>query len=257
MTPSASDLPSDSLSAPALDAAAVKADPLAPPVHIAFIMDGNGRWAQKRGKPRTAGHTEGLKAAKRIIKKAADLGVRYVTLYAFSTENWKRTQEEVGFLMQLIRRHLKNEMNFYRENQIRVRFAGNPEPLPPAIQTEINEVVHDTAAFTGMTVVLAINYGGKDEILRAVAKAARAEPDRLPFLTEADLRRYLDNPDIPDPDFIVRTAGEERLSNFLTWESAYSELIFSSQLWPDYNEADLIDAIHTYQHRTRKFGGLS
>ncbi len=223
------------------------------PTHIGFIMDGNGRWAKNLGKPRTFGHTEGLKTAKRIIKKATEMGVSYITLYAFSTENWKRTQDEVGFLMQLIYKHLRNEMKFYQENGIRVKLAGDASGLPKEIQKELTDVIQSTSHFNQMTVALAINYGGRDEIVRAISKAQLAGEKEI---TEKVLSTFLDNPEMPDPDLIVRTAGEQRLSNFLTWQSAYSEFYYSEKLWPEFSDDDLEAAIYAYQNRTRKFGGI-
>lgn len=223
------------------------------PLHVGIIMDGNGRWAKSQKKARTFGHSEGLKAAKKAVQFAADHGIRYLTLYTFSTENWKRTQEEVGFLFSLIGKHLKNEMNFYRKNEVQVRFCGNLEPLPSALKKEILEVVEETAHFNQLTVTLAINYGGRDEILRAINRALKAKEENI---TAQTLQQYLDNPDIPDPDLIIRTAGELRLSNFLLWEAAYSELYATPVLWPEFKEADFIKALEDYQKRTRKFGGI-
>lgn len=223
------------------------------PVHIGLIMDGNGRWAQKLNKARTFGHSEGLKAAKKIVKYASEIGVQHLTLYTFSTENWKRTEEEVGFLMQLIHTHLKKEMNFYRKNKIRVRLCGALEGLPPALQKEIKEVISDTADFTGLTVTLAINYGGRDELTRAVNRVLK---NGITTITEQMITDNLDNPDIPDPDLIIRTAGEQRLSNFLIWEAAYSEYWFTPTLWPDFSPVEMDQAIAEYNQRKRKFGGV-
>lgn len=220
------------------------------PPHVAIIMDGNGRWATARGLPRTEGHRQGLTAAKRVVAAASRLGVKYLSLYTFSTENWKRTQDEVGFLMNLIRVHLSSELDFYRRNRIRVIHSGSREGLPPEILTEIDEVAADTAGFPGMVVNLAINYGGRDEILRAVARCEGSRP-----LTEFDIAHTLDHPEIPDPDLIIRTGGEMRLSNFLLWQSAYSELYFSECLWPDFDEPDLADALEAFAARDRRFGG--
>ena len=220
------------------------------PPHVAIIMDGNGRWATARGLPRTEGHRQGLTAAKRVVAAASRLGIKYLSLYTFSTENWKRTQEEVGFLMNLIRVHLSSELDFYRRNRIRVVHSGSREGLPSEILKEIDEVSADTAGFPGMVVNLAINYGGRDEILRAVARCGEGRT-----LTEIDIVNALDHPEIPDPDLIIRTGGEMRLSNFLLWQSAYSELYFSKCLWPDFDEPDLSDALEAYAARDRRFGG--
>jgi len=224
------------------------------PRHVGIIMDGNGRWAQARKKPRTAGHREGLEAAKRIVKAASDLGIRYLTLYTFSTENWKRTEEEVSFLMTLIGQHLKREWNFYRENRIRVTHSGDLDGLPESIQQDLREVIRDTASFTGLSVNLAINYGGRDEIIRGVNRWLAA--GNSGNLSEEALRDCLDLPEFPDPDLIIRTAGEQRLSNFLLWEGAYSELHFSEKLWPDWERTDLEEALRAYGTRNRKFGGI-
>ncbi len=226
------------------------------PQHIGIIMDGNGRWAQQRGKARTFGHNQGLQTAKKIVKTAADLGIKYVTLYTFSTENWKRAEEEVSFLMNLIKIHLKKEMNFYRENNIRVMHSGRSEDLPANILKEIDSVMKDTQHSTKLTVNLAINYAGRDEITRSINKHLSENPE-CQKLTEEDIQKSLDCPDFPDPDLIIRTAGEQRLSNFLLWQSAYSEFYFSDKLWPDWNEEDLITAVNAYQFRDRKFGGIN
>jgi len=220
------------------------------PAHVAIFMDGNGRWAQARGLPRTEGHREGLKAAKRIVKSASSLGIHNLTLYTFSTENWKRAKEEVKFLMGLVSKYLCAEFEFYKENHVRVVHSGNLEGLPKDVREAILQVVDDTAGFDGIRVNLAINYGGRDEILRAMAKIP---PNKFPC-TEADFHHYLDLPDLPDPDLIIRAGGELRLSNFLIWQAAYSELYFSDILWPDWTEADLIAALEEYSRRERRFG---
>jgi undecaprenyl diphosphate synthase len=216
-------------------------------------MDGNGRWARQRGQFRTQGHLEGLKAAKRIVKAASDMGVSFLTLYTFSTENWKRSVEEVGFIMGLVRQYLRGELDFCRENRIRVRHAGNRDGLPPDILKDIDETCMDTRHFTGMQVILALNYGGRDEIVRAVKKLTLGgeEPS-----AEA-ISKCLDNPDIPDPDLIIRTAGEFRTSNFLVWEAAYAEYFISGKLWPDWDREDLAEAIDSYRKRERRYGAVS
>lgn len=226
------------------------------PAHVGIIMDGNGRWAQSRNMPRTQGHLEGLKAAKRIVKAASEMGISYLTLYTFSTENWKRTQEEVGFIMGLIKKYLMAEFDFYNENKIRIRFAGNLEGLSQDIAQEVLQVCDKTAHFTGLSVILALNYGGRDEIVRAVKKITQ-KGIGASEITEAIIRQHLDNPDVPDPDLIIRTASELRSSNFLLWESAYSEYYFSEKLWPDWNKIDLEKAIADYQKRKRRFGGIT
>ncbi|AEF83550.1 di-trans,poly-cis-decaprenylcistransferase [Treponema primitia ZAS-2] len=225
------------------------------PVHIGIIMDGNGRWAQKRNQNRTQGHLEGLKTAKRIVKAAGDMGIRYLTLYVFSTENWKRTAEEVGFIMGLVKRYLIEEMDFYRQNRIRIRHTGDPGGLPPDIVRELRQACDDTRDFQGLQVILALNYGGRDEIRRAVQRIVREGPGEI-TVTEDLIRSCLDNPDIPDPDLIIRTAGELRTSNFLLWEAAYSEYYISDILWPDWTEAELQAAVLDFQSRERRFGAV-
>jgi undecaprenyl diphosphate synthase len=225
------------------------------PVHIGIIMDGNGRWAQSRGLARTQGHLEGLAAAKRIVKAASDLGIKYLTLYAFSTENWKRTSDEVSFIMGLVKQYLRAELDFSKKNRIRTRFTGDMSGLPEDIQKEIKDSMSDTAGFEGLQVILAINYGGRDEITRAVNKLANNRVNNG-IISEEDIRKSLDNPDIPDPDLIIRSAGEYRTSNFLLWEGAYSELYFSGKLWPDWQKEDLEEAIKDFESRERRFGGV-
>jgi len=216
-------------------------------------MDGNGRWAQARGRPRTEGHLEGVKAAKRVVAAAAEAGLRYLSLYTFSTENWARAQEEVSYLMLLIRSHLKKEYDFYRANRIRILHSGDLGRLPPDIAQEIDDVTRDTESYTGLTVNLSINYGGRDEIIRAFNRYRDSASRES--LTEDSFRRYLDHPELPDPDLIIRSANEQRLSNFLLWESAYAELYFSPKLWPDWNGDDLKEALLDYSRRVRRFGG--
>jgi undecaprenyl diphosphate synthase len=225
-------------------------------------MDGNGRWAQSRKMPRTQGHLEGLTAAKRIVKAASDLGIRYLTLYVFSTENWKRTGEEVGFIMALIKKYLRGELDFYRENRIRIRHTGDRAGLSRDIAEEIRNAEEDTRDFEGMQVILALNYGGRDEIVRALRRLA-AEGGGLSaggaldgVITEESIRARLDNPDLPDPDLIIRTAGEFRISNFLLWEGAYAEYVISPKFWPDFTGEDLALAVDTYRNRDRRFGAV-
>jgi undecaprenyl diphosphate synthase len=230
--------------------------PAAPlPSHIGIIMDGNGRWAKSRNLPRSNGHLEGLKTAKKIVKAASDQGIKFLTLYTFSTENWKRASEEVGFLMGLIQKYLIAELDFYRQNKIRIKHCGDLSGLPPDIVDSIERVAADTADYAGLTVVLAINYGGRDEIVRAVRKMAS---DGLTgqSITEAAISVRMDNPDVPDPDLIIRTASEYRISNFLLWEAAYAEYYFSDKLWPDWESEDLAAAIRNYSGRDRRFGGV-
>jgi undecaprenyl diphosphate synthase len=225
------------------------------PRHVGIIMDGNGRWARARGMRRVEGHREGGQAAKRVVAAAAAAGLPFLSLYVFSTENWSRTEEEVSYLMFLVRSHLRKEYDFYRRNGVRIVHSGDLERLPPDIVTEIEEVARDTAGFTGLTLNLSINYGGRDEIIRAFRRfAARGEPGQV---TEESFRGYLDHPELPDPDLIIRSANEHRLSNFLLWQSAYAELYFSPKLWPDWTGEDLDAALAEYGRRSRTFGGAT
>jgi undecaprenyl diphosphate synthase len=228
-------------------------DPALLPHHVGIIMDGNGRWAMERGKPRTEGHLEGARAAKRVVKAAAEIGLRYLTLYTFSTENWSRAEAEVSYLMFLIRTNLRSECDFYRNNGIRLVHSGDLSKLPASIVEEIRAAVEDTARYSGLTVNLAINYGGRGEIMRAFHRAI--ERGGNGNLTEESFRAFLDRPEIPDPDLIIRSGNEQRLSNFLLWESAYAELYFSRKLWPDWGGGDLVEALSDYLRRSRRFGG--
>ena len=220
------------------------------PEHVAIIMDGNGRWAKQKGLPRTAGHKEGLTAAKRIVAAAASLGIKYITLYTFSTENWKRAQDEVGYLMGLIKVHLRAEFEFYKKNGIRIAHIGDLGGLPADVQDEIRKAQEDTAHFTGTTCVLAINYGARDELTRAVRLLVEKRAD----ITEETLAGALDI--TPDVDLLIRTGGEQRLSNFLLWQAAYAEFIFTDTLWPEYNEELFFSHIEAFQKRSRRFGAV-
>lgn len=222
-------------------------------------MDGNGRWAKLKNQNRTFGHSEGLKRAKEITKYASDLGLKFLTLYVFSTENWKRTESEVSFLMNLIHIHLTQEFKFYKDNQIRVKIVGSRENLPKLIQEDIEKVEKETNHFTGLTICLAINYGGRNSIVNCIKKiVSQTNSSKISEndINESLVSEYIDFKDFPDADLIIRTGGEKRLSNFLMWQSAYSEFIFSDVLWPDYKidnfEKDLIE----FQNRTRKFGAV-
>ena len=222
------------------------------PAHVAIIMDGNGRWAKQRKLPRTNGHKEGLTAAKNIIREASKLGIKYVTLYTFSTENWKRAEEEVGYLMGLIKMHLRAEFAFYKQNGIRIDHIGDLEGLPEDVQQEIIQAKEETRHFTGTTVVLAINYGGRNEIVRGVKKLVSNNQE----ITEDAITSSFDIPDLPDVDLLIRTGGELRLSNFLLWHASYAELLFTQTLWPDYTPEEFRKDLETFQERTRRFGGV-
>jgi undecaprenyl diphosphate synthase len=220
-------------------------------------MDGNGRWARERGQIRTQGHLEGLKTAKRIVKAASDVGLSYLTLYVFSTENWKRAADEVAFIMALVGQYLRAELDFYRENRIRIRHTGDAGRLPPDIAKELRADCEDTRDVPGMQVILALNYGGRDEIIRGIRTLLAEYADGAGEIREANFRCYLDNPDLPDPDLIIRTAGEMRMSNFLLWEGAYAEYWVSEKFWPDFTEDDFKTALARFGKRERRYGGAN
>ena len=228
------------------------------PVHVGIIMDGNGRWAQKRNLPRTAGHKAGVDRAREIMLAAIEAGVQYLTLYTFSTENWKRPTNEVNYLMRLLGLHLKTEVDFYRKNGIRLHHLGDITKLSPELQKDIRNVIEDSKENTNLNLVLAINYGGHDEINRAVKKYVSnilAQPSpSVP--DEVDFSTCLDLPFLPDADLIIRTGGEKRLSNFLLWQSAYTEFDFCDILWPDYTKNDFFESIQKFQRIDRRFGGV-
>ena len=230
---------------------------LPPPRHIAIIMDGNGRWARKRGLPRTAGHSAGAEAFRRIANYCRTLGVEYLTVYAFSTENWKRSQEEVGGIMLLLRRYLEEAIRDMTKNRVRFRFFGDLSRLSPQLQKLCYDAENQSAEYD-VQVNFCLNYGGRDEIVRAArAFAAQvAEGKRKPEeLTEELFSSYLYSAGVPDPELIIRPSGELRTSNFLPWQSAYSEYVFMDVLWPDFGPQDLDKAIDEYHRRSRRFGG--
>lgn len=223
------------------------------PTHIAIIMDGNGRWAKARHLPRLAGHNAGAKAVERTIKAAQKNGISFLTLYAFSSENWTRPQEEIDGLMKLLSQTLTTYTKTAKEQNIRLWVSGEREPLPGNLLTQIDNSVAETAKNTGLTVNLALNYGARQEITHAVNAAIHAgEKDFSP----ETLGRYLYHPDLPDPELIIRTSGEKRLSNFLLWQAAYSEFYFTPVLWPDFDEKEFEKALADYQTRSRRFGGI-
>ncbi len=227
------------------------------PKHIGIIMDGNGRWASSRNLLRSSGHLEGLKTAKRIIQAASDRKIPFITLYAFSTENWKRSGNEISYLMGLISKYIKKEYPFYTKNNIKILHTGSHNNLPDSVRKNLQNAIKYTSGNTGLTVILAVNYGGRDEILRAIKKYSASESfSNSTIPTENEFCKYFDNPEIPFTDLIIRTAGEKRLSNFLLWQSAYSELFFSDKLWPDWTEKDLDKAIEEFSKRKRNFGGV-
>jgi len=223
------------------------------PLHVAITMDGNGRWATQRKLPRSAGHDKGLHTVKEIVRAASQIGIKHLTLYIFSTENWKRTAAEVGFLMNLIHTHLKQELNFYKENGIRLNHIGDLSALPPNIQKDITDAIDDTKDFPGMILNLAINYGGRDEIIRGIKKII-SDGKKLQDIDEKLISSYLDMPLSPDVDLLIRTGGEKRLSNFLLWHIPYAEQIYIDTLWPDYTVEQFYDNIKEFQNRNRRFG---
>ena len=224
------------------------------PRHIAIIMDGNGRWAKKRGLPRTAGHTAGAKTFKNIARYCNKIGLKYLTVYAFSTENWKRPEGEVKGIMNLLREYLKDAENFKDEN-IRVRFIGDREPLADDIKELMLKNERESENATGLTLYIAINYGGRDEIVKAVQKIIKSGV-KAEDITEKVISDNLYTADCPDPDFIIRPSGEYRISNYLIWQSAYSEFWYSDILWPDFTEKHLEKAIDDFNKRNRRFGGI-
>ncbi len=224
------------------------------PQHIAIIMDGNGRWAKKRGLPRTAGHVAGAKAFKSIARYCNKIGLKYLTVYAFSTENWKRPEDEVKGIMNLLRDYLKDAENFKDEN-IRVKFIGDRTPLDSDIKELMLKNERDSQNATGLTLYIAINYGGRDEIVKAVQKIVDSGV-KADDINEQLISESLYTADCPDPDFIIRPSGEYRISNYLIWQSAYSEFWYSDILWPDFTEKHLEKAIADFNKRNRRFGGI-
>jgi len=240
-----------------METAPLPAAPLPPPVHVAIIMDGNGRWAKARGLPRTAGHKRGAEAVRRAVEAARELGVSYLTLYAFSSENWKRPAGEVTDLMGLLRLYLRNEVSNLHKNGIRLRVIGDRTRLSADINALIDESEAKTAANTALTLVLALSYGGRQEIVCAARKLAeevasgRMSPANI---DEAAFGARLFTADIPDPDLMIRTSGEQRISNFLLWQAAYAEFVFTDVLWPDFGREHLEDAIRAFHGRERRYG---
>lgn len=229
------------------------------PEHVAFILDGNGRWAKKRFLPRNAGHVEGAKTVEKVLEDAHDLGIKYVTMYAFSTENWKRSQEEVGALMKLLRNYLMDCIERSSKNNMRVRVIGDISALDEDLQARILELEKISAANTGLQFSIALNYGGRDELRRAITEIAREckEGAFAPEdITEELISNHLDTKGIPDPDLMIRTSGEVRLSNFLPWQLVYTEFYFTKVLWPDFNKEELINAILYYNGKERRYGGV-
>ena len=229
------------------------------PEHVAIILDGNGRWAKKRMMPRNYGHTQGSKTVEKICEEAWDLGIKYLTVYAFSTENWKRPESEINALMRLLRSYLKDCIKRTTKNNMKVRVIGDKTGLSEDIRQSIEELERVSAANTGLNFTIAINYGSRDEMRRAMTAMARdvAEGTLDPeAVTEERFASYLDTAGLPDPDLLIRTSGEQRLSNFLLWQLAYTEFCFMEVLWPDFNRNELIRAIRQYNGRERRYGGI-
>ena len=230
------------------------------PRHVAIIMDGNGRWAAARGLPRVEGHRRGVEALRRTIRAAGDIGISYVTIFSFSAENWSRPPSEVGELMGLLRRFIRNDLAELHQSNVRVRIIGERQALAPDIGRLLTEAEDLTKGNDGLTLVVAFNYGARQEIARAARRFAEevARGGLAPAsITEETFGNYLDAPDVPAPDLIIRTSGEQRLSNFLMWQSAYSELVFLPIYWPEFDHRALEEAILEFQRRERRFGGLA
>ena len=229
------------------------------PDHIAIVMDGNGRWAKLRNLPRLAGHNAGMKALKEIVKRSSTLGIKHLTVYAFSTENWKRPSEEVGGIFKILVHYVDKELAELHENNVKVSVLGDYRKLPAEAVTKLEEALIKTKDNTGLRFHIALNYGSRDEILQAARSMAedvavgRLKPEDM---TEEMLARHLFTKDIPDPDLVIRTSGEKRLSNFLLWQSAYSEFVFSETYWPDFTPERFEEAIAEYSGRVRRFGGV-
>ena len=229
------------------------------PAHVAIILDGNGRWAKEKGMPRNYGHMQGAKAVEDILEVARDMGIKYLTVYAFSTENWNRPESEVTALMKILRNYLKTSIKKSMKNNVRCRVIGDKSALSEDIQDAIAELEEATKENTGLTFSIAINYGGRDEIVRAVRKvAAKVESGEIKAedITDAMIGENLDTNYLPDPDLLIRTCNEQRISNFLLWQCANTEIYFTPVAWPDFDKAELEKAVEAYAGRNRKFGGL-
>ncbi len=230
------------------------------PRHVAVIMDGNGRWAKQRGQPRLFGHRAGAESLRAVLRACRDHGVEYLTVYAFSTENWVRPKDEVGGLMSLLKTFLKKDEHELHENQVRLRVTGRIEDLPRSVRTELERVMEATKAYTRWHLILALSYGGRTEItdaVRAIARKVKTGELEPEAVDETLISRHLYLPDVPDPDLMIRTSGELRLSNFLLWELSYAEFYFTDTLWPDFREPQFAEALAEYSRRQRRFGAPS
>ena len=225
------------------------------PAHIAIIMDGNGRWARARHRPRIFGHTQGVKTVRRVVEGASEIGIKCLTLYSFSTENWTRPKAEIAALFNLLREYVESDLETLHRRNVRVRILGSRKGLTPDLLELISKVEGTTRQNTAFNLNIAFNYGGRDELLRAAAKASAAGKD-VGMMTESDFGQFLDTAGLPDVDLVVRTSGEKRISNFLLWQSAYAEFVFTDVLWPDFTVNDLKAAISEFNLRTRRFGNL-
>ncbi len=234
-------------------------DGLKIPNHVAIIMDGNGRWAKKRMMPRNYGHNQGSKVVEKICEDAYHMGIKYLTIYAFSTENWNRPKSEVNELMKLLRTYLESSIKESKKNNMKVRVIGDKTKLADDIVKSIENLEEASKKNTGLNLTIAINYGGRDEIIRAINLLSKDLIDNKLTIEQIDdikFERYLDTKGIPDPDLLIRTSGEMRTSNFLLWQMAYTEFYFTDTLWPDFNKSELMKAVEYYNTRTRKFGTL-
>lgn len=230
------------------------------PVHVAIIMDGNGRWAKKRGLPRTAGHRAGVKAVKKVVRVAGDIGIRYLTLFTFSTENWKRPKREVSAIMKLLGETTRRELSELLENNVRLIATGDIERLPQMRREVLVDAINKTTRNTGLVLNLALNYSGRNEIIEAVKSIARGVAGgqiRPESINDSLFATYLQTNGLPDPDLLIRTSGEMRISNFLLWQTSYTELYVTDVLWPDFSEDDFLRALLDYQSRERRFGEVS
>lgn len=225
------------------------------PIHIGIIMDGNGRWAQKRNLPRSMGHKAGVEALRNIVKKTSDLGIKFLTVYAFSSENWKRPKKEVSFLMNLLVTYLKKEVKELDENNVRIMSIGNLNKLPDIAIEELQSAKDKTKRNSGLTLTLALNYGFRNDLVNAVRKIISNE-NSMEDISEELIKQNLSTSFLPDPDLIIRTSNELRLSNFMMYEASYSELYFTEVLWPDFKENNLYEALLSYQNRNRRYGGF-
>lgn len=229
------------------------------PEHIAIIMDGNGRWATNKMMPRNFGHKAGIEALRDVIKTSSNIGIKYLTLYAFSTENWKRPSSEVSLLMKLLVEYLKKEINELHNNNVKIFTIGNISRLPVEVINEINKAMEITKNNSGLCVNIALNYGGRDEIINAIKELGekiKSNEIQIDEINEDLMSSLMYTADIPDPELLIRTSGEKRLSNFLLWQCAYTEFWFTDIYWPDFRGKDLLDAINDFQNRKRRFGGI-